>query len=150
MEQKINIIMRTIRKEYCKEFARYYNKDNNCRECKIKDYCQLGYLGRLNIVEIFAAYDILGYDLRAFTDKNVVVKKPENVKVDNVNHPVHYQGKHECIDEMIELFGIEMVKGFCMCNVYKYRYRATRKNGEEDIKKAEWYMDKLIELNNVK
>ena len=63
-----------------------------------------------------------------------------------VNHPAHYQGKHECIDEMIAMFGVESVKHFCMCNVYKYRFRAALKNGQEDIKKAEWYMDKLMEL----
>ena len=63
-----------------------------------------------------------------------------------VDHPAHYQGKHECIDEMIALFGAEAVKHFCMCNVYKYRFRAANKNGQEDISKAEWYMDKLMEL----
>ena len=62
------------------------------------------------------------------------------------NHPKHYQGKYECIDEMIALFGVRAVKDFCRCNVYKYRFRADRKNGEEDIKKAEWYMEKLMEL----
>lgn len=37
--------------------------------------------------------------------------------MDNVNHPAHYQGKHECIDEMIALFGVEDVKPFAgaMC-----------------------------------
>ena len=49
--------------------------------------------------------------------------------MDNVSHPAHYQGKHECIDEMIALFGVEDVKAFCRCNVYKYRYRASRKGG---------------------
>lgn len=67
-------------------------------------------------------------------------------KVDMVNSPPHYQGKHECIDEMIALFGKEAVMAFCKCNVYKYRFRASAKNGDEDIKKAEWYMDKLMEL----
>lgn len=28
----------------------------------------------------------------------------------------------------------------------KYRFRADRKNGEEDIKKAEWYEDYLMKL----
>lgn len=66
---------------------------------------------------------------------------------DNVNHPSHYNtAKHECIDEMIALFGVEAVKAFCRCNVYKYRYRANAKGGEEDLKKADWYMDKLMEL----
>lgn len=39
---------------------------------------------------------------------------------DNVNHPFHYQGKYECIDEMVALFGVDAVRHFCMCNVYKY------------------------------
>lgn len=65
-----------------------------------------------------------------------------------VEHPVHYQGKHECIDEMIALFGVEAVKNFCMCNVYKYRFRSDKKGGRTDIAKAEWYMDKLMELNS--
>lgn len=68
---------------------------------------------------------------------------------DAVNHPAHYQGSHECIDEMLALFGVEAVKGFCMCNVYKYRYRADKKNGDEDIKKADWYMSKLMELERM-
>lgn len=72
---------------------------------------------------------------------------PSVGKKEMVDHPAHYnQGKYECIDEMIALFGVEVVKGFCRCNVYKYKYRANMKNGEEDIEKAEWYMDKLMEL----
>jgi hypothetical protein len=65
---------------------------------------------------------------------------------DNVNHPDHYQGKHECLDEMIALFGLEAVKHFCMCNVYKYRFRAARKNGAEDLNKADNYMEILMNL----
>lgn len=68
---------------------------------------------------------------------------------DNVNHPNHYQGANECIDVMLAMFGVEAVKHFCMCNAYKYRFRSTLKNGEEDIKKAEWYESKLIELGGV-
>ena len=67
----------------------------------------------------------------------------------NVNHPAHYQGKNECIDVMIAMFGKEAVKHFCMCNAYKYRFRADKKNGAEDIEKAEWYESKLIELGGV-
>ena len=66
-----------------------------------------------------------------------------------VHHPSHYQGKNECIDVMVAMFGEEAVKHFCMCNAYKYRFRADKKNGEEDIKKAEWYESKLIELGGI-
>lgn len=66
-----------------------------------------------------------------------------------VNHPAHYQGKNECIDVMVAMFGLEAVKHFCMCNAYKYRYRAKEKGGEEDIKKAEWYETWLIEHGGI-
>lgn len=69
---------------------------------------------------------------------------------DNVNHPQHYQGKNECIDVMIAMFGVDAVIAFCKCNAYKYRFRAQAKNGAEDIAKAEWYESKLIELLKMK
>lgn len=66
---------------------------------------------------------------------------------DNVNHPSHYEtGKFECIKVMLETQGIEAVKNFCICNAFKYLYRHGRKNGLEDVKKAEWYIHKYIEL----
>ena len=67
---------------------------------------------------------------------------------DVVNHPKHYcrEGGIESIDEMVLVFGVEAVKNFCLCNVWKYRYRASDKNGEEDLKKSDWYMRKYKEL----
>jgi hypothetical protein len=74
-----------------------------------------------------------------------VNEKPVN---DNVNHPSHYAtGKYECIDVMLEIFGVEAVKTFCLLNAFKYNYRSGRKNGLEDIQKAKWYIDKYIELS---
>ena len=66
---------------------------------------------------------------------------------DPVNNPAHYcTGRFECIDVMTEALGVEAVKNFCKCNAFKYIYRSGRKNGLEDIKKARWYLDKYIEL----
>ena len=66
---------------------------------------------------------------------------------DNVNHPKHYEtGKFECIDVMVETQGEEAVKAYCLCAAFKYLYRHNRKNGLEDIKKARWYLDKYVEL----
>lgn len=67
---------------------------------------------------------------------------------DAVEHPSHYNRENamECIDEMIAVFGVDMVKAFCLLNVWKYRYRAADKNGEEDLKKSDWYLKKYIEL----
>lgn len=65
-----------------------------------------------------------------------------------VNHPDHYNRENalQCIDEMILIFGKEAVKNFCLCNAWKYRYRAMSKNGEEDLKKSDWYIRKYKEL----
>lgn len=66
---------------------------------------------------------------------------------DNVNHPSHYEtGKFECIEVMQEVFGTEAVQNFCVCNAFKYLYRHRRKNGKEDIEKAQWYINKYLEL----
>lgn len=72
-----------------------------------------------------------------------------NKEFDNVNRPSHYcTGKYECIDVMIEVFGVEAVKNFCLCNSFKYNYRSGRKNGKEDLEKARWYINKYLELCN--
>ena len=72
---------------------------------------------------------------------------------DNVNHPSHYtQGAIECIDAIKEatkgLLGIEAV---CTANIIKYVWRWKFKNGVEDLRKARWYLDRLIEeVSNTK
>ena len=70
--------------------------------------------------------------------------------MDNVNHPAHYNtGKYESIDVMVETQGVNAVKNFCICNAFKYIYRHRFKNGVEDIKKAIWYLNKYVELNEL-
>lgn len=69
--------------------------------------------------------------------------------MDNVNHPPHYEaGNFECIDVMEEAIGIEQTKSFCLCNAFKYIFRCTKKHDTpiEDVKKANWYLTKYIEL----
>ena len=66
--------------------------------------------------------------------------------IDMVNHPSHYtQGGIECIDALkaatISKTGIEAV---CTANAIKYLWRYEEKNGIEDVKKARWYIDRLI------
>lgn len=66
----------------------------------------------------------------------------------NVIHPGHYNipGRKECWDEMVERFGVEATKTFCKLNSFKYQYRHSEKNGQEDLDKAENYHRKFIEL----
>lgn len=66
---------------------------------------------------------------------------------DQVNHPSHYnQGGIECIEAMESAFGTEAVAAFCKCNAFKYLWRSDYKNGIEDVEKALWYLNKLLEI----
>lgn len=69
-------------------------------------------------------------------------------EIDMVNHPSHYTtGGIECID-IIKVIAENYAKPFCgllVGNIVKYIYRAPNKNGLEDLKKAQWYLNKLIE-----
>lgn len=61
----------------------------------------------------------------------------------NKINPQHYQsGNLQCI-EIIEAMG--HLDSFCIGNVIKYVYRYKNKNGLEDLRKAQWYLNKLIE-----
>lgn len=68
--------------------------------------------------------------------------------IDNVNNPAHYNsGKVECIDALdsatVNKTGIEAI---CVANIIKYLWRYEQKNGVEDVKKARWYINRLIEV----
>ena len=72
---------------------------------------------------------------------------PEGDDVSAVNHPSHYnQGSMEVID------AIEGLKlGFCAGNVLKYVARHEYKaNPLEDLKKAQWYLDRLIKTEELR
>lgn len=66
--------------------------------------------------------------------------------VDNVNHPSHYtNGKYECIDVLEDITkDLKGIEAICTANAIKYLWRWKYKNGVEDLKKARWYLDKLI------
>lgn len=64
---------------------------------------------------------------------------------DPISHPSHYtQGGMETIDYLKAKLTPEQLKGFCIGNVIKYLSRAEEKNGLEDLKKAQWYLNYII------
>lgn len=74
----------------------------------------------------------------------------ENLKAqenDVVNHPSHYTaGKVECIDALESATtGLQGIEAVCTANAIKYLWRWKHKNGVEDLKKAKWYIDRLIQ-----
>ena len=82
------------------------------------------------------------------------VGRPSNPPAghDAVNHPSHYcQGGIECIDAIqAAVTGLSGMEAVCAGNVIKYVWRAKYKNGVEDLKKARFYLNKLILLTERK
>ena len=62
---------------------------------------------------------------------------------DEVNNPERYTAhcSMECISVMKLTFGKEAIANFCMLNAFKYMWRYKKKNGLEDLRKANWYLD---------
>ena len=73
------------------------------------------------------------------------------INSDMVNHPSHYNlpDRKECIDEMIDIYGLKDVAKWCEITAYKYKYRAGHKDSlTQDMQKATWYTIKARELNS--
>jgi hypothetical protein len=65
-----------------------------------------------------------------------------------VNHPIHYTGNIECIDAITEAIkDMAGIEAKCTGDAIKYLWRWKKKNGVEDLKKAVWYINHLIKLN---
>lgn len=71
---------------------------------------------------------------------------------DRVNRPAHYtSGKIECIDAIeVATEGLSGFEGYCTGNAIKYIWRWKKKSANdeirtEDLRKASWYINRLIE-----
>jgi hypothetical protein len=74
------------------------------------------------------------------------ITKKGSTNQDNVNSPLHYnQHGIECI-QAIEAALDGGFEFYLQGNIIKYLWRYRYKNGTEDLRKAEWYLRKLIEV----
>ena len=74
-----------------------------------------------------------------------IVTEPNVGEDMNVNHPYHYtQGGIECIEAIKASMSLAEFRGYLKGNVQKYLWRYRLKNGVEDLKKASWYLNRLI------
>ncbi|GLG01704.1 hypothetical protein Alches_17440 [Alicyclobacillus hesperidum subsp. aegles] len=98
---------------------------------------------RRKAVEIAAAATALVETLdRWSAPKDTVPDKPN----DPVNHPSHYlTGGIETIDFIEAKLGAERFEGYCIGNALKYLSRYQHKGGREDLQKAVWYIQRVIE-----
>ena len=69
-------------------------------------------------------------------------------KSNSVNSPPHYnQYGIECIDA-IQAATADGFEFYLQGNILKYLWRYNYKNGIEDLKKAQWYLNKLLEVKD--
>lgn len=65
--------------------------------------------------------------------------------MDKIN-PEHYKnGSIECIDAIQSAMSEKAFFGYLKGNVLKYMWRYEKKNGKEDLEKARWYLNKLLD-----
>ena len=67
---------------------------------------------------------------------------------DPVGKPAHYNlgGGVECIDYIKQVLGLDGFISYCHGNMIKYQHRHRYKsNPVEDMKKAQWYLNKMLE-----
>jgi len=80
---------------------------------------------------------------------HLLSEQTENL--DRVNHPAHYtQGGIECIEAIKSAVGVDGFAAYLQGNILKYLWRYQHKEHPvEDLKKAQWYLTRLIsEIEN--
>lgn len=141
----------TTRDEMVRTLVKFCDEQTGCSYCLLEkflgeDYCDFD---EWSDDKLAIAYNHVYKDSEARLDgghlKDAEVKMDENVP-DMVNHPQHYtQGGIECIDALkAATVGKRGIEAVCVANVIKYLWRYEEKNGIEDVRKAKWYVERLL------
>jgi len=70
------------------------------------------------------------------------------IQDDQVNHPPHYvDGGIECIEAIEAELTADEYRGYMKGNIAKYIWRERMKGGVQSLKKAQWYLDRLIQFD---
>lgn len=97
---------------------------------------------------VFSMTEIEAKDLFGDTETTAIqpAKRIVLTERDDINHPEHYTaGPIECIDGIeAAIAGLDAVEAFLTGCAIKYLWRWKRKNGVDDLKKSQWYINRLI------
>ena len=94
---------------------------------------------------VMCDFDEWSDDKLAIAYDHVYKNMDENVP-DMINHPQHYaRGGIECIGAVkAATVGKRGIEAVCVANIIKYLWRYEEKNGIEDVRKAKWYIERLL------
>ena len=141
----------TTRDEMVRTLIKFCDDCNGCDVCLLEKFSGgvICNFDEWSDDKLAIAYNHVYKDSESRLDgghlKDAEVKMDENVP-DMVNHPQHYtQGGIECIDALkAATVGKRGIEAVCVANVIKYLWRYEEKNGIEDIRKAKWYIERLL------
>ena len=128
---------------------KFCDNQEDCSCCLLDKFSDSCNFNRWSDDKLAIAYDHVYKNSEARLDdshlKNEEVKMDENAP-DMVNHPKHYtQGSIECIDALkAATVGKRGIEAVCVANVIKYLWRYEEKDGIEDVRKAKWYIERLL------
>lgn len=140
------------RDEMVRTLVKFCDEQTGCSYCLLEkfsgeDYCDFD---EWSDDKLAIAYDHVYKNSEARLDgshlKDAELNiEPEN-KPDMVSHPKHYtQGDIECIDALkAATVGKRGIEAVCVSNVIKYLWRYEGKNGIEDVRKAKFYIERLL------
>lgn len=125
----------TTRDEMVRTLVKFCDECNGCDVCLLEKFSG----------GVICDFDEWSDDKLAIAYDHVYKNMDENVP-DMVNHPQHYtQGGIECIDALkAATVGKRGIEAVCVANVIKYLWRYEEKNGIEDVRKAKFYIERLL------
>lgn len=136
----------TTRDEMVRTLDKFCDEQTGCSYCLLakfsgEDYCDFD---EWSDDKLAIAYDHVYKNSEARLDGSHLKESGETP--DMVEHPRHYtQGSIECIDALkAATVGKRGIEAVCVANVIKYLWRYEEKNGIEDIRKAKWYIERLL------
>ena len=123
------------REEMVRTLVKFCDEQTGCSYCLLEKFSG----------EDYCDFDEWSDDKLAIAYDHVYKNMDENVP-DMVNHPQHYtQGGIECIDALkAATVGKRGIEAVCVANVIKYLWRYEKKNGIEDVRKAKFYIERLL------
>ena len=130
--------------EKAKKIEKYCNSFKNCSSCLLRDNVFTCY----SLYKIFPEVIEKNYEIIFGKTSETKEEKVEKKAEDMVNHPSHYtSGGVECIDAITSALSSyeDSVDSWLVGQVIKYLWRAPLKGKyEEDIKKAQFYLNRLV------
>ena len=138
------------RDEMVLEIDKFCGNQEDCSCCLLNKFSDVCNFNRWSDDKLTIAYDHVCKNSEARLDGSHLKDAELNIepknKPDMVSHPQHYtQGGIECIDALkAATVGKRGIEAVCVANVIKYLWRYEEKNGIEDIRKAKWYIERLL------